>query len=144
MKEIRFAKLWAMAAGLTLLSAVPELSGAQSVPPAPAQRPPTSLPPRSPGLGDSTDIFAGLKYTDDQRAKIHEIHRDFKAKRDAVIKDKGLTPEQKRAMLQGYQHMERGEVYKILSTEQRTEVRKRVLAGRESVKQEQEKRSSPQ
>ncbi len=85
------------------------------------------------------DDFAGLKYTDDQQAKIRQIRHDFKARMDAVIKDKKLSPEQKGAMLQGYHHMERGEVYKVLTPEQQTEVRKRVLTRREAAQKEQEK-----
>ncbi len=85
------------------------------------------------------DDFAGVNYTNEQQAKIRQIHQDIKARMDAVVKDKKLSPEQKGAMLQGYQHMERGEIYKMLTTEQRTEVRKRVLARRQAAEKVEEK-----
>jgi hypothetical protein len=43
-------------------------------------------------------------------------------------------------MIEGIQHMERGQAYKLLTAEQQTEVRKRVLARREAAKKEQEKK----
>lgn len=126
------------------LSVLPGLSGAQSVPP---PTPTQQMPPpaaRAQRLAESMDDFAGLKLTDDQRAKIRQIHQNTKASMDAVVKSDKLSPEQKGAMLQGYQHRERSEVYKLLTPEQQTEVRKRILARREAAKREQEKRSSPQ
>lgn len=84
------------------------------------------------------DDFAGLNYTDDQKARINQIHEDFKARMDKVIKDEELSPEQKGAMLQGFQHMERGEVYKVLTREQQVEVRNRILARRAEARKEQQ------
>lgn len=144
MKKSRFGLLWGIGAGLFLLSVVPALSGAQGVPPATPQGAPMSLPARPHKLTEPADDFAGLKYTDDQQAKIRHIHQDIKASMDAVIKDKRLSPEQKGAMLRGYQHRERGEVYKVLTAEQQKEVRRRVLARREAAQKEPEKaRVSP-
>ena len=85
------------------------------------------------------DDFAGLKFTDDQQAKIHKIREDFQNRLDVVLKDDKLSPEQKGAMLQGFKHMERSEIYKALTAEQQVEVRKRILARREAARQEQEK-----
>jgi Spy/CpxP family protein refolding chaperone len=86
------------------------------------------------------DDFGGLNYTDDQKARIAKIHEDMKERMDKVIKDDKLSPEQKGAMLQGFQHMERGEVYKVLTPDQREEVRKRILARHADAKKEQEKK----
>ncbi len=86
--------------------------------------------------------LAGLQFTDDQKAKIHQIHQDIKSRMDAVLKDDKLSPEQKGAMIQGYRHMERGQVYKVLTPEQQTEVRKKVLA-RRTAPQKKEKQSLP-
>ena len=87
------------------------------------------------------DDFAGLNYTDDQKARINQIHEDFKARMDKVIKDDKLSPDQKGAMLQGYQHMERGEVYKVLTREQQVEVRNRILARHAEARKEQEEKN---
>ena len=87
------------------------------------------------------DDFAGLEFTDDQKSRISKIHEDFKARLDAVIKDDKLSPDQKGAMLQGFERMERGEVYKVLTREQQQEVRKRVLARRAAADREQQERN---
>ena len=84
------------------------------------------------------DDFAGLNFTDDQKERINKIHEDFKARLDAVIKDDKLNTDQKGAMLQGFQRMERGEVYKVLTREQQAEVRKRILARRAAAQKEQQ------
>jgi Spy/CpxP family protein refolding chaperone len=144
-RQSRFARGWGIAAGLLFLSVVPGLAGAQSVPAASAPTQQMTPPvPRPQKLAEPMDDFAGLKFTDDQRAKIRQIHQNTKASIDAVVKSDRLSPEQKGAMLQGYQHRERSEVYKLLTPEQQTEVRKRILARREAAKREQEKKSSPQ
>jgi hypothetical protein len=88
------------------------------------------------------DDFAGLNFTDDQKERINKIHEDFKARLDAVIKDDKLNPDQKGAMLQGFQRMERGEVYKVLTREQQAEVRKRILARRAAAQKEQQERKT--
>ena len=85
------------------------------------------------------DDFAGLTYTTDQKAKIRQIHQDMKKRMDTVAKDNKLSPEQKWAMLQGYQHMERGQVYKVLTADQQKEVRKKALARRAAAQKEQQK-----
>ena len=87
------------------------------------------------------DDFAGLNFTDDQKARINKIHEDIKARMDTVIKDDKLSPEQKGAMLQGFQHMERGEVYKVLTLEQQVEVRKRIFARRAAAQPEQQEKN---
>jgi Spy/CpxP family protein refolding chaperone len=137
----RFAKRIAAGAGLVFLCTFPELTRAQNLPPAPAQPPrkttaPLIRPKRAPG---PTDDFAGLTYTPEQKAKVQQIHQDFKKLMDTVRKDQKLSPEQRGAMLQGYQHMERGEVYKVLTAEQQMEVRKKIFARRAEARQDREK-----
>ena len=90
------------------------------------------------------DDFAGLKLTDEQKAKINQIHRDFQARADVVVKDEKLNPDQKAAMLEGYQRMERGQAYKVLTPEQQIEVRKKALARRAEAQKEQERKKQAQ
>lgn len=142
MKMNRFAKQLAAGAGLFLLCAIPVLTLAQSAPPTPVQTPRKTTPPIRTKKGPGPmDDFAGLNYTDDQKARINQIHEDMKARMDKVIKDDKLSPEQKGAMLQGFQHMERGEVYKVLTREQQVEVRKRILARHAAAQQEQQEKN---
>ena len=88
------------------------------------------------------DDFAGLKYTDEQKAKIDQIHQDMKSRMDAVVKDGKLTAEQRDAMLAGYGRMERSQVYKVLTSEQQKEVLKRIRA-RRVAEQEEKKQHTP-
>lgn len=120
------------------------MSLAQETTPAAAPTPHKALPPirANKALGPGDD-FAGLHYTDDQKAQIRKIREDFKARMDAVAKSDKLSPEQKGAMLQGYAHMERGEVYKVLSPDQQMEVRKRTLARRAEARKLGEEKQQP-
>jgi Spy/CpxP family protein refolding chaperone len=145
MKMNRLTKLLVAGGALVFLSATSMLAGAQSAPPAPVSTPrkTTSRPIRTKKEPGPMDDFAGLNFTDDQKARINKIHEDFKARMDAVIKDEKLSADQKGAMLQGFQHMQRGEVYKVLTPDQQTEVRKRILARRTEAKKEQDKTKQP-
>jgi len=46
-------------------------------------------------------------------------------------------------MLEGYERMERGQVFKLLTTEQRKEVRERIRARHAAEQVEQKKQSPP-
>ena len=148
MNKNRFAKRMAAAAGFFFLCAAPWLTRAQSSPPIPAPTPrqtsrqtsPAVRPKRVPSKADD---FAGLNLTDDQKAQIDKIHQSMKTRTDAVIKDEKLTPEQRDATLAGYQRMERGQVYKVLTTQQRKEVLRRIRARHAAEQAEQSKQSSP-
>ena len=91
-----------------------------------------------------TDIFAGLQYTEDQKVKISKIHEDIKSRADAVIKDDKLNPDQKGAFLQGFERMERSEIYKVLTPEQQAEVGKRMRELRQEAQKEREKKKAQQ
>ena len=122
-------------AGFVLLCVSPGVSGVQSSPPR-AQRPP--IVSRAARAKDTspTDDFAGLKFTDEQQAKIDKIQKEIKLHMDAVVKDEKLNPEQKGAMLDGLARMERSQIYQVLTPEQQTEVRKRVRARRAAEQQQ--------
>jgi len=102
MNKNRFAKRVAVAAGFFFLCAVPGLARAQSSPPTPAPTPHKTLPVARPKRDTRpTDDFAGLQYTDEQRARIDQIHQDLKVRMDAVVKDEKLAAEQRDAMVAG-------------------------------------------
>ena len=131
MNKYRFTKPVAVAAGLIFLWLAPGLTRAQSAPPRSvqtskvastgAQANRNSLPP---------DDFAGLTYTDEQKAEIEKIRLDTKSRKAVVAKDDKLTADQKDAMLLGYTRMEYGRIYKVLSPEQQRQVRQRISARR--------------
>lgn len=144
MNKNRFANQLLIAAGFFFLSAAPGLTRAQSNPPGPVQTPRVTSPGARPKSdAGSTDDFAGLKYTDDQQTKIDQIHQNIKSRMDAVVKDDKLNADQKAAMLQGLQRIERGEVYKALTPEQQATVRKIMLARRAAEQEEKQKQSPP-
>jgi hypothetical protein len=134
----RFAKRVAVAAGFFFLCAAPGLTRAQSSTPSPAPTPRKPLPAARPKkVASPADDFAGLQYTDDQKARIDQIHQDMKSRMDAVVKDEKLTAEQRDAMLAGYQRMERSQVFKVLTTQQQKEVLRRIRARRAAEQKEQ-------
>lgn len=144
MDKNRFAKRIAVAAGFFLLCAAPGLTCAQSTPPSPAPTPHQPLPAARPKkVARRPDVFAGLTYTDDQKAKIDQIHQDMKSRTDAVVRDEKLSADQKDAMLEGYKRMEQQQVFAVLTPEQQKEVRERVRARRAAEQEEKKKRQSP-
>jgi hypothetical protein len=144
MSKKRFAKRMAVAVGFFFLCAAPGLTRAQSSPPSPAPTPRKTSPAARPKKNTPPpDDFAGFQYTDEQQARIDQIHQDVKSRRDAVVKDEKLTAEQRDAMLAGYQRMERSQVYKVLNSQQRKEVLRRIRARQAAEQAEQNKQSSP-
>ena len=143
MNKNRFAKPVAVAAGFFFLCAAPGLTRAQTSPPTQAPIPRKTLPTVRPKKDTRpTDDFAGLQYTDEQKARIDQIHEDMKSRMDTTAKDEKLSTEQRDAMLAGYQRMERSQIFKVLTTQQRKEVLRRIRA-RHLVEQEQQKKVSP-
>jgi hypothetical protein len=144
MNKNRFAKRLVIAAGFFFLCARPGLTRAQSSPPRPAQTRRMASPAARPSSDTGpVDDFAGLTYTDEQKAKIDQIHQNMKARIDVVAKDEKLNAEQKAAMIDGLRRMERGEVFKTLTPEQQATVRKVILARRAAEQEEKQKPSPP-
>lgn len=140
MNRKRFTKRVGVAAGFFFLFAAPGQIRAQSSPSTPVQTPQRTSPvPRPKKVAPPTDDFAGLNFTADQKAKIDQIHQDTKLRMDTVVKDEKLSPEQKEAMLDGYRRMERNQVFQVLTPEQKTEVRKKLLAQRAAAREEKNK-----
>ena len=142
----RFARPVGVVAGILFLSATPELSRAQDSAPAPLPIPHRGSPAaRLQKDVRPPDYFAGLKFTDDQKAKIDTVHRNTKARTDAVANAQKLSAEQKDAMLSGIRRMENGQIFKVLTPEQQQEVRERIRAqhaGEQGAKVKQQSPSS--
>ena len=143
MNKYRITKQVAVAAGFIILYTVAALADTPGASPRAAQTPQAA----SPGAQQRRDAlppddFSGLNYTDDQKAEIARIHRETESQRDAVVKDQTLTADQKGAMLLGYARMEAGRRFKVLSPEQRRQVRERIVA-RRNADQAAQKRQPP-
>ena len=143
MKRMRFVKQLAAAAGLLLVSAIPDRTCGQALPPAggiPPKTMPAARPKKAP---DPMDDFAGLSFNEEQKAKIQQIRQDIKSRMDVVKKDDKLTADQKEAMLFGFQRMERSQVFEVLTPEQQSEVRKRIQARHKAEKQQSQRPQPP-
>lgn len=126
-----FARATAVGVGFILLCATSGLIRAQAHA-APAVAATTEAP---------SDDFAGLKFTEEQSAKIDKIRATIKGRTDAVMKDDKLDQDQRTAFLQGLHRMENNEIYsQVLTREQQAAVRKKVLARRKSMQDEQGKK----
>ena len=143
MKLNRLAGWVTAVAGFLFLSAAPGLTRAQDSRLAVAQSPrmvaPGARPTRAPR---STDEFAGLKFTDEQKGKMDEIHQRMAARKDVVLKSETLHADQKDAMIAGLGRMERGEIIKLLTPEQQKEVLKKARAAQAAAR-EDKKQSQP-
>ena len=122
----RFAILFTVAAGMMSLLTAPVPARAQSAPQGAMQALTPASPESMPKSYALPDYFAGLNYTDDQKAEIAQIQHDMDTRRGAVAKDGTLTKDQKDAMIVGYTHLENGEIFKVLTPEQRRQVRQRL------------------
>jgi hypothetical protein len=141
----RFAVRVTVVAELFFLSAAPGLARAQGGNPGLVKTTHVDLPVGRPTRDTrATDDFAGLKFTDDQKAKIDEVHQHMATRKDAVIKSDKLNADQKEAMVAGLGRMERGQIVKLLTPEQQTEVLKKVRAEHAGTQKEETKRALPQ
>lgn len=121
MVKQRFAKA---AAGLVLLSVVPCMSHAQSTSPKAVQASkPSSSASHAPSLADA---FGGLTYTDEQKEAIDKIRKDTASHKEAVMKDTKLNADQKDAMLTGYDRLEYGFIFKVLTPSQQKQVQMKL------------------
>lgn len=140
MNKSQFAKRVMVGSGFLLLFAVPGVTRTQNSLPSRAQTPrmaaPAARPKRDTPL---TDDFAGLIFTDEQKPKIDQIHKDMELRMDAVVQDEKLDMDQKRAMLEGLQRMASRQIFKVLTLEQKIEVRRKVLARRAAEREENKK-----
>ena len=139
----RVGKRVLVACGLLLLLVAPRLVGSQSnSSEAPATPHPAS--PAAPPKRDThpVDDFAGLTFTDDQKAKIAQIRQNAELRREAVVKNERLTQGQKDVTLERLQSLENSEIFKVLAPDQQAEVRKRIMARHAAEQQTQQSKQA--
>lgn len=85
----------------------------------------------------------GLNLTDDQKAGMKKIHESTKSQVDALNQDESLTADQKEAKIHQLRHSARMQMVKLLTAEQRQQMRANVRALRAS-RREQRKQQPPQ
>jgi hypothetical protein len=129
MNSNRSAKSLVVAVAFVSIFATPALARAQGAPTSSMHSPSAaahSIQPKRDSLPQ--DDFAGLTYTDEQKAEIDKIHREMQSNMAAVVADEKLNADQKNAMLQGYARIEGGRRFQVLSPEQQRQVRQRIAA----------------
>jgi Spy/CpxP family protein refolding chaperone len=137
----------AVAAGFLALTFAPGISRAQSSSQAPAQDQ-SQAAPAAPAQreGRMHGAMKGLNLTDDQKAAMKNIHESTKAQLDAVNKDESLSADQKSAKIHELRHGARLQMVKLLTPEQREQMKANVRALRASrrEKQQQPPQATPQ
>lgn len=125
----RLAQKVAITAGLMTLLALPGSARADQpqARPAPSSAQASSSQAKPPAM---EDFFAGLDYTDDQKASIDKVKQDTDAKKAIVAKDSKLNDDQKGAFMQGYTRLEYQQIFKILTPKQQKLVRQRMDAAK--------------
>ena len=125
----RFAQSVTTAAGLLLLLAWPGSACGENAQTQAAPKP-TLASPGPQMIGSVDDYFAGLDYSEEQKASIAKVHQNMGAKKALVAKDGTLDGDQKDAVTQGYTRLEYGEIFKLLTPVQQKLVRKRIIDAR--------------
>ena len=139
MTRNRITKQIAVAAGLLTLSFAPRISRAQSGSQPPAQDQ-SQAAPAAPAQheGRMHGAMQGLNLTDDQKEAMKKIHESTKAQLDAVNKDESLTADQKEAKIHQLRHGARMQMVKLLTPEQRQQMKANVRALRASRREKQQ------
>jgi Spy/CpxP family protein refolding chaperone len=134
----------AVAAGFLALTFGPGISRAQSgsQPPAQDQSQPAPAAPAQ-HEGRMHGAMQGLNLTDDQKAAMKSIHESTKAKLDAVNKDESLTADQKVAKIHQLRHGARMQMVRLLTPEQRQQMKANVRALRASRREQPQQQPPP-
>lgn len=70
--------------------------------------------------------FAGVTFTDSQKAELRRMNHVMEDLKASIQKDKTLSEDQKDQMLAGYTRLETTDIYKMLSVDQKKELRTRM------------------
>ena len=138
----------AIAAGFVALSFLPGIGRAQENSQSQAQTPDkTQTAPTTPAAPAQQakgrhGLMAGLNLTDDQKTAIKKIHESTKEQVEAVNKDESLSADQKQAKIHQLRHGARMQFVKLLTPEQRQQMRANARALR-AARQEQKQPPQP-
>ena len=127
MKTQNVAKKLLTVAGLLALGTFSPLAFAQSG--GQEQSNPPAAQQEMRGHGNP---YEGLNLTEDQKAQIKKIHMDAKAKADAVMGDSSLSDTDKQAKVKEIHKSARMEADKLLTPEQRAQLKENRKEKREA------------
>jgi Spy/CpxP family protein refolding chaperone len=143
-----FTKQIAVAAGFLALTLAPGISRAQDSSQAAAQdqsQAASAAPAQQEGRMHGA--MSGLNLTYDQKAEMKKIHEATKSQLDAVKTDESLTADQKDAKIHQLRHSARLQMVKLLTPEQRQQMKanvRRLRAARREKQQQQPPQAQPQ
>jgi Spy/CpxP family protein refolding chaperone len=134
----------AVAAGFLALTFAPGISRARGSSQAAAQDQ-SQAAPAAPTQqeGRMHGAMKGLNLTDDQKAEMKKIHESAKSQLEAVKKDESLTADQKDAKIHQLRHSARLQMVKLLTPEQRQQMKANVRALR-AARREKQQQQPPQ
>ena len=134
----------AVAAGFLALTFAPGISRAQDASQQPAQDQSQAAPAtRTHREGRMRGAMKGLNLTDDQKAQMKKIHESTKAQFDTVKKDESLSADQKADKIHDLRHSSRMQMVKLLTPEQREQMKANVRALR-AARHEKQQQQPPQ
>jgi periplasmic protein CpxP/Spy len=135
-------KQMAIAAGLLVMGLAPGLGRAQSSAPAsPTYQDQNQAAPQQGRKHDGE--MANLNLTDDQKAQMKQIHESSKSQMDAVNNDSSLTADQKQAKLHQIHRGARMQMVKLLTPEQRQQLKADAKARHAARQQGQSEQTQP-
>lgn len=139
MNSNRIAQKLAIAAGLLALTLAPGMTRAQDTAQPPAQdqsqaAPATPVQPTAKKHG----AMEGLNLTEDQKASMKKIHESTKSQVEALKADNSLTADQKAEQVHQLRRKARVEEAKLLTPEQRQQMRANIRAMRAARRDQQQ------
>lgn len=144
MNRNSIAKHIAVAAGFLALSFTPAVSRAQNSQQPPEQDKTQTTPATpTPQEGRKHGAMAGLNLTAEQRAEFKKIHQATKAQVEATTKDDTLSSDQKLAKIHQLRHSARLQMVKLLTPDQRQQMRANIREMRASRKEQQQQQIPP-
>lgn len=147
MNSNKIAQKLAIAAGLLALTLAPAMTRAQdnAQPPAQAQSQAAPATPAQP-TAKRHGAMEGLNLTEDQKAAMKKIHESTKSQVEALKADNSLTADQKAEQAHQLRRKARVEVAKLLTPEQRQQMRANIRAMRVArrAQQQQPPQAQPQ
>lgn len=129
----------AVAAGFLALTFAPGISRAQDTAQPPAQDQ-SQAAPAAPAQQTAKrhGVMQGLNLTEDQKAAMKKIHESTKSQVEAVKQDQSLTADQQAAKIHQLRHSARLQMVKLLTPDQRQQMRANVRALRAARREQQQ------
>jgi periplasmic protein CpxP/Spy len=148
MIQNKIAKQAVLAAGFLALTFAPGITRAQSAAQTPSQDQSQAAPATPQQPRGKHGAMAGLNLTDDQKAQMKKIRESTKSQVAAVKNDSSLTTEQQQAKIHEARRSGRVQMVKLLTPEQRQQMKANVrelrAARREKQQQQQQPHTQPQ